>query len=109
MYRTNYGTTGWAVMSEAKGASPNAARRLALLWGLQPWSGRKSRSDLSVEKIISSAIETADADGLDSLSMRRVAERIGVGTMSLYTYIPGKEELIDLMLDSAYGEMSRPL
>lgn len=95
-------------MSETQDTDRTAARRLALLWGLQSWSGRKSRSDLSIEKIISSAIETADGDGLGALSMRRVAERLGVGTMSLYTYIPGKEELIDLMLDSVYGEMSRP-
>jgi AcrR family transcriptional regulator len=91
-----------------KDTDRTAARRLALLWGLQPGSARKSRSDLSIEKIISAAIETADADGAGALSMRRVAERLGAGTMSLYTYIPGKEELIDLMLDSVYGEMSRP-
>lgn len=37
--------------------------------------------------------------------MRKVAERLGVGTMSLYTHIPGKTELIDLMLDTAYGQL----
>jgi AcrR family transcriptional regulator len=95
-------------MSKMKGTDRNAARRLALLWGLQPWSGRKSRADLSIEKIVSGAVDTADEAGLDALSMRRVAERLGVGTMTLYTYIPGKEELIDLMLDSVYGEMTRP-
>jgi AcrR family transcriptional regulator len=96
-------------MDNMKDTDRSAARRLALLWGLQPWSGRKSRSDLSIEKIINSAIETADANDLEALSMRRVAERLGVGTMSLYTYIPGKEELIDLMLDAVYGEISRPV
>lgn len=97
-------------MGRMKGTDRTAARRLALLWSLQPWSGRKSKSraDLSIEKIVSSAVETADNDGIEALSMRRVAERLGVGTMTLYTYIPGKEELIDLMLDSVYGEMSRP-
>ncbi len=95
-------------MSHARDHDRAAARRLALLWGLQPWSGRKSRSDLSIEKIVGSAIETADAEGLGALSMRRVAERLGVGTMSLYTYVPGKEELIDLMLDAVYGDMARP-
>ncbi len=95
-------------MSTMKGPDRTAARRLALLWSLQPWSGRKSRGDLSIGKIIAGAVETADEAGLEALSMRRVAERLGVGTMTLYTYIPGKEELIDLMLDSVYGEMDRP-
>ena len=52
------------------------------------------------------AIELADADGLDGLSMRRVAERLGVGTMSLYTYVPSKAELLDLMLDHVYGDQA---
>ena len=37
--------------------------------------------------------------------MRNVAERLGVGTMSLYTHVPGKTDLIDLMFDTAYGEL----
>ncbi|MFC7716310.1 TetR/AcrR family transcriptional regulator C-terminal domain-containing protein [Nonomuraea recticatena] len=40
--------------------------------------------------------------------MRRVAEKLGVGTMSLYTYVPGKPELLDVMLDTVYGETARP-
>lgn len=47
----------------------------------------------------------ADAEGLDAVSMRQVAERLGVGTMSLYTHVPGKAELADLMIDTAYGEL----
>jgi AcrR family transcriptional regulator len=96
-------------MAKSRDTDRTAARRLALLWGLQPWSGRKSRADLNIEKIIGSAVDVADGNGLDALSMRRVAERLGVGTMTLYTYIPGKEELIDLMLDTVYGEMERPV
>lgn len=83
------------------------ARSMALLWG----SGRPPRSRgrqpaLSVGQITGAAIEVADAEGLDALSMRRVAERLGAGTMSLYTYVPGKAELIDLMLDRVYLEAS---
>jgi AcrR family transcriptional regulator len=77
------------------------ARSLALLWrGRQ----RPGRSGLSVDRIVAAAIEVADADGLPALSMRRVAGKLGVGTMSLYTHVPGKAELVDLMLDKAYGE-----
>lgn len=81
------------------------ARSLALLWRTQE---RPGRSGLSVDRIVAAAIEVADADGLSALSMRRVAEKLGVGTMSLYTHVPGKAELIELMLDRAHGETARP-
>ncbi len=57
---------------------------------------------------MAAAIELADAEGLGALSMRRVAERLGVGTMSLYTYVPGKAELLDVMLDTVLAEVARP-
>ena len=86
------------------------ARSLALLWRTSDKPGRKTkgRSGLSVEAIVRAAIEVADADGLAALSMRRVAEHLGVGTMSLYTHIPGKAELLDVMLDTVIGESERP-
>jgi AcrR family transcriptional regulator len=87
-------------------SSGDPARSLALLWRTQDGAGRRSRSGLSVDRIAAAAIEIADAEGLAALSMRRVAERLGVGTMSLYTHVPGKAELIDVMLDTVYGEMA---
>jgi AcrR family transcriptional regulator len=85
------------------------ARSLALLWlSPQQRSVRNGRRDLSVDRIVAAAIELADTEGLAAMSMRRVADKLGVGTMSLYTYVPGKAELIDLMLDTAYGETARP-
>lgn len=83
------------------------ARSMALLWGSQrPARTRGRQPALTIRQITQAAIEAADAEGLDALSMRRVAERLGVGTMSLYTYVPGKAELIDLMLDAIYLETS---
>lgn len=76
-------------------------RSLALLWGPQD---RPGRSGLTVRAIVDAAITVADADGVDALSMRAVAQRLGVGTMSLYTYLPGKPVLIDLMTDAVYGQ-----
>src|SRR5215213_8438643 len=84
------------------------ARSLALLWRTQERGARTGRLDLSIDRIVRAAVEIADADGMAALSMRRVAERLGVGTMSLYTYVPGKAELIDLMLDTVYGETAKP-
>jgi AcrR family transcriptional regulator len=72
------------------------------------WRGEETpstRSGLTVSRIVEAGIELADADGLESLSMRRVADHLGVGTMSLYTYVPGKRELVWLMLDQVYGEL----
>ena len=78
-------------------------RSLELLWrtSQQPTRGPKPKLDL--DQIVRVAIELADEDGLAPLSMRKVAERLGVGTMSLYTYVPGKAELLDLMVDASVG------
>jgi AcrR family transcriptional regulator len=84
------------------------ARSMALLWRTSERASRKGKPDLSVDRIVRAAIDVADGEGLGALSMRRVAERLGVGTMSLYTYVPGKAELIDVMLDTVYGETARP-
>jgi AcrR family transcriptional regulator len=95
------------VMAEYSG-SGDPARSLALLWRTRERPSRKGKPALSVDRIVQAAIEVADADGLAALSMRRIAERLGVGTMSLYTHVPGKAELIDVMLDEVYGEAARP-
>lgn len=90
------------------GGRGDPAKVMALLWrdGSAPARGRGPKPGLTVERIVAAAIEIADADGLAALSMRRVAERLGVGTMSLYTYVPGKAELIDVMFDSVCGELA---
>jgi AcrR family transcriptional regulator len=80
----------------------NPARSLALLWGSRTEAGR---SGLTVKEIVTTAMEIADAEGADALSMRNVAGRLGMGTMSLYTHVPSKMDLIDLMFDTAYGEL----
>jgi AcrR family transcriptional regulator len=92
-------------MTTQYAGSGDPARSLALLWRSDLPAARRGRSELGVDAIVRAAVELADADGLAALSMRRVAERLGVGTMSLYTHVPGKAELLDLMLDTAYGEL----
>lgn len=68
--------------------------------------GRPAR--LTIDTVVQAGLAVAAADGLDALTMRRVAKQIGVGAMSLYTYVPGRAELIDLMIDRAYAELSLP-
>jgi AcrR family transcriptional regulator len=85
---------------EARRVDP--ARGLALLWGSH---GKPGRSGLTVRAVVSAAIELADARGLDAVSMRQVADALKVGTMSIYTHVPGKTELTDLMVDTVYGRL----
>ncbi|MER5704937.1 TetR/AcrR family transcriptional regulator [Micromonospora sp. NPDC002296] len=84
------------------------ARSLAILWRTREPTSRSAGPGLSVDRIVRAAIEIADAEGIDALTMRRVSEALGVGTMSVYTYVPGKAELRDVMVDTVYGEMRRP-
>ena len=90
------------------GGGGDPARSLPLLWRDQRRPTRGPRPGLTVDGIVAAAVELADAEGLGALSMRRVAERLGVGTMSLYTYVPGKAELLDVMLDTVLAEVARP-
>lgn len=76
----------------------------ALLWGDQPAPRRGPRPLLNRGRIVRAGIEIADAEGLDALSMQRVAAKMDAATMSLYRHVPGKTELVALMLDAAIGD-----
>ncbi|GAB3213932.1 hypothetical protein GCM10027294_49890 [Marinactinospora endophytica] len=65
--------------------------------------GQKSEG-LSLQVTVQAAMEIADAEGLDGLSMRKVAAHLGVATMSLYHYVASKDELIDLMVEAVFSE-----
>ena len=75
-------------------------------------SGTKTRTDtrvpLSRERVLSAAVGLADEDGIESLSMRRLAQALGVEAMSLYHYFHRKTELLGGMLETVYGEFERP-
>src|SRR5919112_1260440 len=92
------------IMSMEYSGSGDPTRTMALLWGAQKNPSRGPKPSLSVEQIVRTAIELADTDGVAALSMRRLADGLGVSTMSLYTYVPSKAELIDVMLDAVLGE-----
>ncbi|MFF9852437.1 TetR/AcrR family transcriptional regulator C-terminal domain-containing protein [Streptomyces litmocidini] len=64
--------------------------------------------ELSLDRIVRTAIDIADTEGLSALSMRGVAARLGVAAMSTYRYVPSKDDLILLMADTAFGEESYP-
>lgn len=96
------------------GGQGDPARTMALLWRAHSpattetprRTGRAApgpKQGLTVDAIIEAAIAIADADGMDRLSMRAVGERLGTSAMALYTYVPSKRELVDLMYDHAHA------
>ena len=85
--------------------SGDPRRTIELLWGVRR-RRRGPRPSLTGEQIVATAIELADRDGLGGLSMRRLADELGITAMSLYGYVPSKAELLDVMSDRAYGEIT---
>lgn len=69
---------------------------------------RTTDGELSRERIVRAAIEIADAEGLNALSMRGVAAKLGVATMSTYRYVASKDDLVVLMADAAFGDLDYP-
>ncbi|MBN6035651.1 TetR/AcrR family transcriptional regulator [Amycolatopsis sp. 195334CR] len=76
-----------------------------LVWERPEPPDRPVPAPLSRERIVRAAIRLADADGLDAVSLRKVAGALDVGPMRLYGYIATKEELLDLMVDAVYAEI----
>ncbi len=66
------------------------------------------RGILSVDAIVEQGIVLADAEGMDGVSMRAIADRLGTGVMSLYRHVPNKERLIELMMDKVAERYSCP-
>lgn len=87
----------------------DARRSMALLWRTagsgDVRTGPGPKPGLSVDVIVDAAIAVADADGMAALSMRAVGERLGRTAMALYTYVPNKSELVDLMYDRVLAEL----
>jgi AcrR family transcriptional regulator len=81
---------------------------MALLWETPAPPRRGPRPALTLEVITRAGIEAADADGLAAVTMQRIAESLGVTKMALYRYVPGKAELVALMLDAAVGAPPLP-
>ncbi len=78
------------------------------LWLNPRPSGRGRKPSFSREAITAAAVALADAEGLEAVTMRRVASEVGAGVMSLYSYAPDKETLLELMVDHVSGELPAP-
>lgn len=76
------------------------------LW-LRPAEPRRGRRpSFTREAITVAAVAVADAEGLEAVTMRRVAAEVGAGVMSLYSYAPDKETLLELMVDHVSAELT---
>ncbi|MFF4253324.1 TetR/AcrR family transcriptional regulator [Streptomyces sp. NPDC001663] len=75
-----------------------------VIWARPERAGRGPRPAYTRADIAAAAVRIADASGLDAVSMRHVAAELGCGTMSLYNYVPRKEDLYELMVDAVSGE-----
>jgi AcrR family transcriptional regulator len=97
---------GEAMATEFTGTG-DPARSMALLWRIPASSAPRPgpKPSLDVDRIVSAAVGIADAEGLAAVSMRRVAADLGTAAMTLYGHVPGKGELVDLMLDAVLGEL----
>jgi AcrR family transcriptional regulator len=74
---------------------------LDLLWGRRERGRRGPRPGLSADAIATAAVRLADAEGLDAVSMARVAAELSVTTMALYRYVTNKDELLQLMWNAS--------
>ena len=86
---------------------------LRLLWrhvvpADEPAPKRGPRQRVSVDEVVDRAIEIADQQGLDALSMRTLASRLGIGAMTLYTYVANRSDLVVLMVDQVLGRRELP-
>jgi AcrR family transcriptional regulator len=78
------------------------------VWARPERASRGPQPGMSRLEIVEAAIRIADAEGLEAVSMRRVASELGAGTMSLYRYVQSRDELIELMFDQVQGEHDLP-
>ena len=70
--------------------------------------GQTEPTRLSRERVLRTAVDYADRHGLAALSMRKLADELGAGAMSLYHYVPNKTDLIDGMIDIVFSEIELP-
>ncbi|MFI7643223.1 TetR/AcrR family transcriptional regulator [Nonomuraea sp. NPDC049400] len=83
-----------------------SAKQFSSVWLREP---RKATSPgRSREEIVKASIELLDAEGLDGLSMRKLGAKLSAGATSLYWYVANKDELLELVYDEVWGEMTMP-
>lgn len=88
-------------MSEKDGAG--LPESIELAWGLRERPGKGPKRALTLKGIVEAAVRIGAAEGLEAVSMSRVAGELGVSAMALYRYVPSKNDLLALMMDEVMG------
>jgi AcrR family transcriptional regulator len=86
----------------AEGAALSGA--LATAWGVREPAARGPKPALGLERILDAAVAVADAEGIEAVSMNRLARELGSAPMSIYRHLDSKEELLGLMVDTSLGD-----
>ncbi|MGZ6267336.1 MAG: TetR/AcrR family transcriptional regulator [Candidatus Limnocylindrales bacterium] len=97
----------WWPSPEARRAA-QAARRRARRQARGPQRGGGSRERTTPEAIVAAAVAIIDAEGLEALTVRRLATELGVAPMTIYSYVRGKEEILDLVVDRVAADIELP-
>lgn len=83
---------------------PQLPRSVAQLWGRESATVRRGpKPSLTIRDIARAAVAIADERGWEAVSMKAIADSLGLSTMSLYRYVDGKDDVVDLLVDEAYG------
>lgn len=92
-------------MTSSDGSSrPALPRYLALLWEREdPTPRRGPRPTITIRDIGAAGAAIADTRGIDAVSMKAIASELGLTTMSLYRYVDSKDDVLEVMVDTAYG------
>jgi AcrR family transcriptional regulator len=94
------------MVAKRSGAGSKRTRRTGV--SPQPVPEPRGEPPLSLDRIVATAVELLDAQGVDGLTMRRLADRLGAGVMSLYWHVGSKEDVFDLALDSVLDHRAPP-
>jgi AcrR family transcriptional regulator len=81
---------------------------LTSIWERLDQVASTARTALTAQRIATVAVGVADADGLDAITMRRLATELGVAPMAAYRHVAGKDDVLELMVDLIYGEVELP-
>ncbi len=71
-------------------------------------AGSRRRTPLTRDRVLQTAVRQADEGGIDSLSMRKLGQQLGVEAMALYHHFANKDDLVDSMVDLVFGEIELP-
>ena len=94
---------------EAALPAPEIPQSVAAAWGVRERPHKGPKPTLSLARIVDAGVRVADTEGLDAVSMGRVAAELKAGPMSLYRHVSSKEDLVRLMVDAAWGDSPGPL